>query len=115
MFKNAKASCKTLNNITDDQRNNILLAVADAIVANSTTLLEENAKDLAKMDRSNPLYDRLQLTEKRLEDTYSSTRKIDSSPLCSICYLRLGINVHDSYCNPLLMPNPQTLVYSLLQ
>ena len=80
MFKNAKASCKTLNNITDDQRNNILLAVADAIVANSTTLLEENAKDLAKMDRSNPLYDRLQLTEKRLEDIAADMLHVATLP-----------------------------------
>ena len=80
MFKNAKASCKTLNNITDDQRNNILLAVADAIVANSTTLLEENAKDLAQMDRSNPLYDRLQLTEKRLEDIAADMRHVATLP-----------------------------------
>ncbi len=80
MFKNAKASCKTLNNITDDQRNNILLAVADAIVANSTTLLEENAKDLEKMDRSNPLYDRLQLTEKRLEDIAADMRHVATLP-----------------------------------
>lgn len=80
MFKSAKASCKTLNNITDDQRNNILLAVADAIVANSTTLLEENAKDLAKMDRSNPLYDRLQLTEKRLEDIAADMRHVATLP-----------------------------------
>ena len=80
MFKNAKASCKTLNNITDDQRNNILLAVADAIVANSTTLLEENAKDLAKMDRSNPLYDRLQLTEKRLGDIAADMRHVATLP-----------------------------------
>ena len=80
MFKNAKASCKTLNNITDDQRNNILLAVADAIVANSTTLLEENAKDLAKMDRSNPLYDRLQLTEKRLKDIAADMRHVATLP-----------------------------------
>lgn len=80
MFKNAKASCKTLNNITDDQRNNILLAVADAIVANSTTLLEENAKDLAKLDRSNPLYDRLQLTEKRLEDIAADMRHVATLP-----------------------------------
>ncbi len=80
MFKNAKASCKTLNNITDDQRNNILLAVADAIMVNSTTLLEENAKDLAKMDRSNPLYDRLQLTEKRLEDIAADMRHVATLP-----------------------------------
>ncbi len=80
MFKNAKASCKTLNIITDDQRNNILLAVADAIVANSTTLLEENAKDLAKMDCSNPLYDRLQLTEKRLEDIAADMRHVATLP-----------------------------------
>ena len=36
--------------IADDKRNEILLAVADAIIANKQNILEANAKDLAKMD-----------------------------------------------------------------
>ena len=69
--------------IADDKRNEILLAVADAIIANKQTILEANAKDLAKMDPKNPLYDRLQLTDKRLEDIASDMRNVSKlqSPL----------------------------------
>lgn len=66
--------------IADDKRNEILLAVADAIIANKQTILEANAKDLAKMDPQNPLYDRLQLTDKRLEDIASDMRNVSKLP-----------------------------------
>ena len=42
--------------------------VADAVVANKERLLEANALDLNRMDKSNPLYDRLMLTGARLDD-----------------------------------------------
>lgn len=67
-FKNVKAASKGLARLTDTQRNEILLAVADAIVDYKERILAANEKDLAKMDPKNPLYDRLQLTEKRLDD-----------------------------------------------
>ena len=66
--------------IADDKRNEILLAVADAIIANKQAILEANAKDLAKMDPKNPLYDRLQLTDKRLEDIASDMRNVSKLP-----------------------------------
>ena len=66
--------------IADDKRNEILLAVADAIIANKQTILEANAKDLAKMDPKNPLYDRLQLTDKRLEDIATDMRNVSKLP-----------------------------------
>ena len=66
--------------IADDKRNEILLAVADAIIANKQTILEANAKDLEKMDSKNPLYDRLQLTDKRLEDIASDMRNVSKLP-----------------------------------
>ena len=66
--------------IADDKRNEILLAVADAIIANKQTILEANAKDLAKMDPKNPLYDRLQLTDMRLEDIASDMRNVSKLP-----------------------------------
>ena len=67
-FKKAKAASKTLAMMTDEKRNEILHAVADAIIENQAALLAENARDLAHMDKENPLYDRLQLTENRLKD-----------------------------------------------
>ena len=41
--------------------------MADAILAQKERILKANAEDLAKMEKSNPLYDRLQLTDSRLE------------------------------------------------
>lgn len=82
-FKRVKRASKTLALLTDAQRNEILLAVADAIVNNKERILKANAEDLAKMDKSNPLYDRLQLTEKRLDDIAGDMRNVAtlSSPL----------------------------------
>lgn len=79
-LKRTKAASRLLATIADDKRNEILLAVADAIIANKQTILEANAEDLAKMDPKNPLYDRLQLTDKRLEDIASDMRNVSKLP-----------------------------------
>lgn len=79
-FKNVKAASKSLALLSDEQRNEILQAVAAAIVGNKERILAANANDLAKMDPKNPLYDRLQLTEKRLEDIASDMRNVANLP-----------------------------------
>ena len=79
-FKRVKRASKTLALLTDAQRNEILLAVADAIVNNKERILKANAEDLAKMDKTNPLYDRLQLTEKRLDDIAGDMRNVATLP-----------------------------------
>ena len=79
-FKRVKQASKTLALLTDQQRNDVLNAVADAIIDNKARILEANAQDLAKMDKSNPLYDRLQLTEKRLQDIAADMRNVATLP-----------------------------------
>ena len=79
-FESVKRASKTLALLSDEQRNEILLAVADAIINNQTRILEANAKDLAKMDKSSPLYDRLQLTESRLEGIAADMRNVATLP-----------------------------------
>ena len=79
-FQKVKAASKTLGLLTDEQRNEILQAVADAIIAETPALLAANAEDLAKMDKANPLYDRLQLTEQRLQDIASDMRHVSTLP-----------------------------------
>lgn len=79
-LKKTKAASRLLATISDDKRNEILLAVADAIIANKERILKANAVDLAKMDPKNPLYDRLQLTDKRLEDIASDMRNVSKLP-----------------------------------
>ena len=79
-FKKAKAASRSLALISEDLRNQILLAVADAIVDLQERILSSNGKDLAKMDPKNPLYDRLQLTPKRLDDIASDMRHVAELP-----------------------------------
>lgn len=79
-FQRVRQASKRLTQLTDKQRNDILLAVADAITANEERLLAANGKDLARMDEKNPLYDRLQLTSKRLADIASDMRNVASLP-----------------------------------
>ncbi len=79
-FQRVKAASKTLNLLTEQQRNDILQAVANAIDTHQQQILDANVKDLAKMDKKNPLYDRLQLTEKRLTDIASDMRNVASLP-----------------------------------
>lgn len=79
-FQRVKAASKTLGLLSDEQRNEILQAVADAIIAETPALLKANAEDLAKMDKVNPLYDRLQLTEQRLVDIASDMRHVSTLP-----------------------------------
>ena len=79
-LKKTKAASLLLATIPDAKRNEVLLAVADAIIANKERILKANAEDLAKMDPKNPLYDRLQLTDKRLEDIASDMRNVSKLP-----------------------------------
>ena len=80
IFERVKRASKSLALLSDAQRNEILNAVADAIVSQKERILKANAEDLAKMDKSNPLYDRLQLTDSRLEGIASDMRNVATLP-----------------------------------
>ena len=79
-FERVKRASKSLALLSDEQRNSILNAVADAIVNNQERILKANAQDLAMMEKSNPLYDRLQLTESRLEGIAADMRNVATLP-----------------------------------
>ena len=80
LFQNTKAASRTLAAISDDRRNEILLAVATAIISQKERILSANSRDLARMEPSNPLYDRLQLTSSRLDGIASDMRNVASLP-----------------------------------
>lgn len=80
IFIRVKAASKQIAQLTDSKRNEILKEVADTIIQKQEWLLEANSKDLDKMDKSNPLYDRLQLTTKRLEDIATDMRNVSTLP-----------------------------------
>ena len=80
IFELTKKASRSLLELDAAKCNSILLQVADAIVAESDSLLEANAMDLAAMDKANPLYDRLMLTRERLEGIAADMRKVASLP-----------------------------------
>ncbi|MDD6536303.1 MAG: glutamate-5-semialdehyde dehydrogenase [Prevotella sp.] len=80
IFEQVKCASRSLTLIPDNRRDEILLAVADAIGDNEAILLEANAKDLSRMEKSNPLYDRLQLTHDRLCGIASDMRHVAALP-----------------------------------
>ncbi len=79
-LEKTKAASRQLLGFTPDQINQLLLKVADSIEGNTSFLLAENEKDLARMDPSDPKYDRLKLTDKRLRDIASDMRHVASLP-----------------------------------
>ncbi|AVM52990.1 glutamate-5-semialdehyde dehydrogenase [Bacteroides zoogleoformans] len=74
-----EAACKLLG-LSDKDINEILLAVADAAEGKADFILGENRKDLERMSPDNPKYDRLQLTEERLQGIASDIRDVASLP-----------------------------------
>ena len=62
IFRRIKRASKSLANMDDALRNRLLCLVADAIEKETETLLAANREDLALMNKSNPMYDRLQLS-----------------------------------------------------
>ena len=80
IFIRTKEASRTLALVSDEARNAVLLRIADAIVAESGAILEANSADLAAMDKANPLYDRLMLTEERLAGIASDMRHVASLP-----------------------------------
>ncbi len=80
LFKRVKKAGKALALLSDEQRNEILSRVADAIIEGMPALLEANRHDLARMDREDPMYDRLQLTEARLTEIADGMRQVATLP-----------------------------------
>ena len=79
-FKRVKAASKSLVFLTDDRRNEVLQALADAIESHIDCLLAANTIDLSCMDKANPMYDRLQLTPQRLHDIANDMRHVSQLP-----------------------------------
>lgn len=79
-FKKVKEASKTLALITDDKRNKILNAVADAIEENKDSILAANKSDLDKAGKDYAFYDRLLLTPERLDGIAADMRHVATLP-----------------------------------
>lgn len=82
-FRNTQKASHYLGLVPAEKINVVLLALAEAAVAQTPFLLAENEKDLARMDPNDPKYDRLKLTATRLQDIARDIRNVAglTSPL----------------------------------
>lgn len=80
LFEAAKIASKDLLLLNDKQINNILEAIARETEKSFFHILSENQKDLQRMDKENPKYDRLKLTEERLQGIVNDIRNVITLP-----------------------------------
>ena len=79
-FQRTKDASRMLAVLDNDTRNLVLVTVAQAIRQQKERLLRANAADLVQMDKSNPLYDRLLLTEARLDAIANDMENVSRLP-----------------------------------
>lgn len=82
-LKKVKQATRKLVQLNDKDIAAILNELADLALEKEVFILEENAKDLARMDPANPKYDRLLLNSERLKAICDDLRNVASleSPL----------------------------------
>ena len=79
-FENALNASRELNMLADEKINSVLIKIADAAVKSTDFILRENQKDLARMENSDPKYDRLKLTGERLRSIADDILSVASLP-----------------------------------
>ena len=76
----AREASRKLNLMQPQEINNLLLCLADNTVGHTEDILAANRADLARMDKSNPKYDRLLLNERRIADIADGIRSVAALP-----------------------------------
>jgi len=79
-FENALGASRELLMLSDEKINDVLKKIAEAAVKSTDFILRENQKDLARMENSDPKYDRLKLTGERLGRIAEDIRNVASLP-----------------------------------
>ena len=79
-FEKAQKAAKTISSLSDEKIREILLSIGENIIGETNRILQENQKDLDRMDSSDPKYDRLKLTKERIEGMVSDLKTIALLP-----------------------------------
>lgn len=80
LIHQAAKATTILQSLTDDTIGTVLRDTAEALRKATEEILAANRLDLERMERSNPKYDRLQLTPKRIEDIASDMQHVATLP-----------------------------------
>ena len=79
-FENTLNASRELNLLSIEKVNEILLKIAVAAEKSTAFILRENQKDLARMEDSDPKYDRLKLTAERIKNIADDIRNVAFLP-----------------------------------
>ncbi len=80
IFEQVKKSSRKLTGITDQKVNLILEDLAEIALQEIPYLLEANQKDLERMDPNDPMFDRLMLSDERIQGIAKEIIQVSSLP-----------------------------------
>src|SRR5215213_5339708 len=80
IFQKTFIASKKLLHFSDEAIRDVLYSIADEVEADANAILKANRKDVKEMDASDPMVDRLQLNEQRLQSIASAIRKVAELP-----------------------------------
>lgn len=85
-FEQAKQATRNIVTLNNETINLVLNSLAEALVKNTDFILTENQKDLDRMDKADPKYDRLQLTAERIAAIADDVKSVANltSPLGNV-------------------------------
>lgn len=75
-FKSVQSASRELVSLPAEKINEILVEIADIAIEKTGFILEENQKDLNRMDENDPKYDRLLLSEERIQGIAQDIRNV---------------------------------------
>jgi len=79
-LKRARGAASQIAQLSTEQKNSLLLKMADAIESRSATVLRANEEDLKHANLSGAMHDRLLLTPQRIRETAQAVRDVAALP-----------------------------------
>lgn len=94
IFQSAYNARKAINLLSEDTINSLLEDIARETELRTHYIISENEKDLQRMSKDNPKYDRLMLTEERIKGIVGDIRNVIK--LSSPVGRTIGENIHQN-------------------
>lgn len=76
----AKKASRAIRQLTDSQKVQVLRTLSDLLMAHQEEIIQENQKDLVRMEDNNPKKDRLKLTPKRIQNLVFGVNSVATLP-----------------------------------
>src|SRR5438067_6659584 len=80
IFEKTREAARKMSMVSAEKINKVLLDLANHLIEQTAFLLSENEKDLARMSKDDPRYDRLKLTTERIASISKDTINVAGLP-----------------------------------